>query len=230
MRKRHALHLISLIVLLGIATLVQRWLPDRDARPVHATTSGHDYYVMALSWSPTFCRTHPEEEEQCGSKGYGFVLHGLWPQYERGGGPLDCSSSVRPDSRTVAEALAFMPSRGLIHHEWRAHGSCSGLAPREYFELADRAFSSLQVPPELKAPSRDLEIRADELRRALRNANPGLHDDMLSLHCSQGELVEVRVCLDKDLALRGCGKRMRTGCPVSRPFTIPAVHPPRSRQ
>jgi ribonuclease T2 len=229
MRKRRTLTLISLIVLLGIAALVQRRLPETDTRPARAATAGHDYYVMALSWSPTFCRTHPEEQEQCGRKGYGFVLHGLWPQYERGGGPLDCSSSARPDSHTVAEALAFMPSRRLIHHEWRAHGSCSGLAPRDYFELAERAFTSLQVPLQLKAPQRDIEWRADELRRALRDANRGLRDDMLSLHCSQGDLVEVRVCLDKDLTLRGCGKRMRTGCPVSQPFTIPAVRQAQSR-
>ena len=191
----------------------------------------YDYYVMALSWSPTFCQTRGEgEQEQCGEKGYGFILHGLWPQYENGGGPMDCDSRARPDARTVAEALAFMPSRRLIHHEWRAHGSCSGLAPRQYFELADRAFASLQVPPPLKAPARDLEWRADQLRRALRDANPGLHDDMLSLHCSQGDLVEVRICLDKDLDLRACGKRMRSGCPTTRPFTIPAVRQASSRR
>jgi ribonuclease T2 len=225
MRRRRALILASLIVLLGIAALLQQRLPDpaHDARRSHAAPARHDYYVMAMSWSPTFCQAHPEEEEQCGSKGYGFVLHGLWPQYERGGGPQDCSHDQRPDRRTVDEALAFMPSRRLINHEWRAHGSCSGLAPPDYFDLADRAFASMQVPPELKAPRRNLEMRASDLRAALRRANPGLRDDMLSLHCSQGDLVEVRICLDKDLALRGCGKRMRTGCPVSRPFTVPAV-------
>ncbi|HEY6940672.1 ribonuclease T2 [Dokdonella sp.] len=182
----------------------------------------YDYYVMALSWSPTFCRTHPDEDEQCGHEGFGFVLHGLWPQYEGGGGPQRCRTDATPDRRTVEATLAFMPSRRLVNHEWHAHGSCSGLAPSAYFGLADRAFASVQVPPELKAPSRDLSMRAADLRAALERANPGLADDMLSLHCSQGELVEVRVCLDKDLAPRRCGKRMRTGCPVSAPFTIPA--------
>ena len=46
-----------------------------------------DYYVMALSWSPSYCESHPDEDEQCAHKGYGFVLHGLWPQYDGGGGP-----------------------------------------------------------------------------------------------------------------------------------------------
>ena len=81
----------------------------------------------------------------------------------------------------------------------------------------------MQVPPKWKAPARDLQMTAADGRGVLERANPQLRDDMLSLHCSQGELVEVRVCLDKDLGLRSCGKRMRTGCPVSAAFTIPAT-------
>ncbi len=196
----------------------------RHADDAQSTARGYDYFVMALSWSPTYCQTHRDEEEQCGHKGYGFILHGLWPQYEGGGGPQRCESDDRPDRRTVERALAFMPSRRLVNHEWRAHGSCSGLAPPAYFALADRAFAALQVPPALKAPRRDIHTTADALRASLRDANPGLRDDMMSLHCSQGDLVEVRVCLDKQLSPRRCGKRMRTGCPVSATFTIPATN------
>lgn len=190
-----------------------------------ATPGHYDYYVMALSWSPTYCQTHPDEAEQCGHQGFGFVLHGLWPQYDSGRGPQRCATDAVPDRGTVAAALAFMPSRRLINHEWRAHGSCTGLDPAAYFKLADRAFAAVHVPPELKAPRQDVQMRADDLRSALKRANPALADDMLSLHCSKGDLVELRVCLDKDdLAPRRCGKRMRTGCPVSAPFTIPAAN------
>lgn len=190
-----------------------------------ATTQAgnYDYYVMALSWSPTFCETHGDEEEQCNHKGYGFVLHGLWPQYENGGGPQRCETDAEPDRKTAAQALAFMPSMRLINHEWHAHGACTGLDPAAYFALADRAFAVISVPSELKAPRAPLQMDAAQLRGALERANPGLRDDMLSLHCSQGELAEVRVCLDKNLVLRSCGKRMRTGCPVAAPFSIPAT-------
>jgi len=224
MNKRHAA-LLAAALLAGFCTAASARHSHAPKAPKTQATSdaGHyDYYVMALSWSPTFCQTHPDEEEQCGHKGYGFVLHGLWPQYEGGGGPQRCRTDAAPDRRTVDATLAFMPSRRLINHEWQAHGSCSGLAPSAYFRLADRAYAAVQVPAELKAPAQDATMRADDLRAALKRANPGLADDMLSLHCSQGELVEVRVCLDKDLAPRRCGKRMRTGCPVSAPFTIPA--------
>ena len=221
---------IALVALLLAATCSNAFArhASHKQKATERDTAGqngaYDYYVMALSWSPTFCQTHPDEEEQCGHKGYGFVLHGLWPQYEGGNGPQRCASDAEPDRHTVAQALAFMPSRRLINHEWRAHGTCSGLDPAAYFQLADRAFASLQVPAELKAPRRDVQTTADDLRAALKRANPALRDDMLSLHCSQGELVEVRLCLDKDLALRRCGKRMRTGCPVSAPFTTPATN------
>jgi ribonuclease T2 len=182
----------------------------------------YDYYLMALSWSPTYCETHADDDEQCAHRGYGFVLHGLWPQYNNGGGPQRCASDAEVDRKTVDATLAFMPSRRLINHEWGAHGTCSGMTPAEYFATADRAFAAVQAPSELKAPKRDLTMTSDQLRGAFRRANPGLADNMMNLHCSKGELVEVRVCLDKNLSPRACGKRMRNACPAQATFTIPA--------
>lgn len=183
----------------------------------------YDYFVMALSWSPTYCLEHPQEREQCGRGGHGFILHGLWPQYERGGGPQQCHHQRTPDAATIARTLPFMPSRRLIHHEWRAHGTCSGLDPAGYFELADRAFASLRVPPSLQAPQQPLRLRADELRGLLREANPGLRDDMMSLRCDNDHLVEVRMCLDRALEPRRCGRSMGNACPQSRPIMLPAA-------
>ena len=181
-----------------------------------------DYYVMALSWSPTFCEVHPDENDECSHKGYGFVLHGLWPQYEGGGGPEHCPTTDEPDRKTVAGALAFMPSRELIDHEWRTHGACTGVDPAAYFALADRAFATVHVPPELQAPKTSVSTTTDQLLAALKRSNSALGDDMLSLHCSRGELAEVRVCLDKDLAPRSCGKRMQSRCPATASFELPA--------
>jgi len=181
-----------------------------------------DYYLMALSWSPSFCQTHPDAEEQCQHKGFGFVLHGLWPQYDAGGGPENCATTDEVDKKTIEHTLAFMPSRSLITHEWRAHGACSGMAPEDYFALADRAFAAVHVPPELAAPEQPVETTLDALRASFKQANPDLTDDMMSLHCSRGELVEVRVCLDKNVTLHTCGKRTQTRCPATAPITVPA--------
>lgn len=216
---RHAAA-IAILLLVALASIAIARSVGRA--PEGADASRYDYYVMALSWSPTWCRAHPEDEEQCGARGYGFVLHGLWPQYEAGSGPQRCASDHEVDRGTVNAALAFMPSRRLVQHEWRAHGTCSGLSPAAYFAKADRAFASLQVPARLKAPPRDLTMTASQLRAAFRQANPALTDTMFKLNCSRGELVEVRVCLDKDLAPRDCGKRLRNACPAQAAFTIPA--------
>ncbi len=226
---RHALALVALLALCAPPLAQARHSGhSRDAqaandRHAEADRAGvYDYYVMAVSWSPTYCQTHPDDTDQCMHKGFGFVLHGLWPQYEAGGGPQRCASDVTVDRATSSAALAFMPSRRLINHEWRAHGACSGMTPADYFATADRAFAGFGIPPQLKAPRSDLNMTSDELRGALKRANPALADNMMNLHCSKGELVEIRVCLDKNLSPRACGKRMRNACPSRATFTIPA--------
>ena len=213
---------LFVLVAVALAGVVAAKGKSQSAPGGNGTKGQYDYYVMALSWSPTYCQTHEDEEDQCGHKGYGFILHGLWPQYENGGGPELCASNDEPDRKTIANALAFMPSRRLITHEWRAHGACTGLDPAGYFGLADRAFAAVRIPPELSAPQETVQMDANQLVGAFKNANPGLDEDMLSLHCSRGDLVEVRICLDKDLNPRNCGKRMQSRCPSKAEFSLPA--------
>src|SRR4051794_17362205 len=54
-----------------------------------------DFYVLSLSWSPSYCEASAERpstasptsqrpDQQCAERPYAFVVHGLWPQYERG--------------------------------------------------------------------------------------------------------------------------------------------------
>lgn len=183
-----------------------------------------DYYLLALSWSPSWCRIHPDDPEQCTNKGFGFVLHGLWPQYRDGYGPQHCSAGEEPDAATIARTLAFMPSRHLIEHEWATHGTCSGLGAAEYFAVADRAFASVRIPAPLRAPQRPPALDAGAIVDAFVGANPGLRESMLSVQCRDGhELSEVRVCLDRDsLAPRACGGRVRNTCRYGT-LTIPAV-------
>jgi ribonuclease T2 len=226
---------LSLIIAVALAACAaSTTLAARSSSKSSSHHSGHkgpspsgekgvfDYYLMALSWSPSYCESHPDEEEQCRHKGYGFVLHGLWPQYKAGGGPENCATTDEVDKKTAARALAFMPSRALIKHEWRTHGACSGMGPEDYFALADRAFAAVHVPPELAAPEKPVDTSLDALRAAFRRANPNLTDDMMSLHCSRGELVEVRVCLDRNLSPTACGKRVQTRCPATATITLPA--------
>ena len=57
-----------------------------------------DYYVLVLSWMPTYCRSEGRERKdgQCEtSKPRAFLLHGLWPQNIKGW-PEDCRTPKRP--------------------------------------------------------------------------------------------------------------------------------------
>ncbi len=181
-----------------------------------------DYWLIALSWSPTWCEFNPDNREQCGTRGFGFVLHGLWPQYERGSGPRNCGSRQRVSERTIDRSMGFMPSRGLVIHEWRSHGSCTTLDPDNYFQLADRAFASVRIPQALRAPRTPPRLSAREVASAFVDANPGLSSDAIQVACTGNRLSEVRVCADANLSVRACGKLSRSRCPAGI-LRIPSV-------
>ena len=203
--------LIGLLAL-TVASLAIAWgHGHRGGNPV---AGKFDYWLMSLSWSPSYCVTHPDDERQCRHKGYGFVLHGLWPQNRNGFGPEHCAALAAPQEATIQHALAFMPSRHLIEHEWQTHGACSGLDPAGYFDMADRAFASVKIPPRLTTPRNPPSLSANEIVRAFAANNPGLGANMLSVVCHDGgELTEVRVCLNRDsLKPQACGGRVRNTC------------------
>jgi len=95
-----------------------------------------DFYVLSLSWSPSFCAAAAERRGgrgtgmQCGARPYSFVVHGLWPQYEKGFPEYCEMPAPRLDRGIVSSMLDLMPAPHLIFNEWDKHGTCSGLAPR----------------------------------------------------------------------------------------------------
>ena len=220
----------ALAGMIVMAVLIWSIREERTEIPVGSSnnqeaiaTAGFDYYLIALSWSPTFCESNPQEREQCGKRGYGFILHGLWPQFERGRGPRDCSSQQSPLPATIERTLGFMPSRSLIEHEWRAHGTCSGLGPEDYFALSDRAFASIRIPASLQPDALPGPMNAEDVRQAFIEANPTLEADMLGISCKSGKLSEVRICVDTALQPRKCGKGVEMQCPRDVPLRIPLV-------
>lgn len=190
------------------------------------TPGDFDFYVLALSWSPGFCTLdggQPRDREQCGEgAGLGFVVHGLWPQYERGF-PSECGPAGRVPSRiALEESKGVFPTEGLARYEWRKHGTCSGSSPTDYFRDARRARDKVAVPPALAKPQREQSWTAIDLERAFAAANPGLRPDMMSVACKRGVLQEVRICLTKDLRdFRSCPQVDRSGC-RSRDISVPA--------
>jgi len=191
------------------------------AQPAVGTPGQFDYYVLTLSWSPTYCLTHPQDHSQCSGKGYGFVLHGLWPQYDTGHWPEFCATDPLPaDARRLGATL--FPSQTLMEHEWHRHGTCSGLSAIAYFRTADRALAAVRVPSDFDVPRRSLSMTGTQISAAFHEANPSIPADGLIVSCGRHELTEVRVCLTKELLPRLCGKGMRNTCPAS-PIDIPAT-------
>ena len=173
-----------------------------------------DFYVLALSWSPAFCEStgNTRGSPQCDpGRRLGFVVHGLWPQYERGS-PSRCDGRNAP-RYVIDETADIFPDPGLARHEWRTHGTCSGLDPRAYFRAVRRARDMVRIPEPLQSLSRDGQTTGQSVERAFADVNPGLRPDMMAVTCGRGELREVRICIEKDLSgFRRCPQVDQSAC------------------
>lgn len=216
--------LIAFAALLGVA---QAQAPARDV------AGKFDYYALALSWSPSYCalpNMAKTEPRQCGiDRNYAFVVHGLWPQYERGY-PQSCASSL---PRTVAAPLVsaqldLMPSPKLVQHEWETHGRCTGLDQGNYFAALRQMRGKIAVPAAYARLDKPLRVTAREVRASFVQANPGLSPDGLAVICDKTRLREVRVCFNKGGALRKCSVSVRDQCAAG-PVTMPPARLARAR-
>jgi ribonuclease T2 len=180
-----------------------------------------DYYLLTLSWSPTYCLVHPNDRSECARKGYGFVLHGLWPQFNAGGYPENCVPDAPLSQQAEAVGRTVYPSPKLLRHEWQRHGTCSGLEAADYFRTADRALAVVRIPSNLTAPPALLATSPSQIASQFRAMNPGIPENGLTVACSRGELSEVRVCLSRELTFRACGRGVRNSCP-SAPIEVPS--------
>ncbi|HEY0568312.1 MAG TPA: ribonuclease T2 [Xanthobacteraceae bacterium] len=175
-----------------------------------------DYYVLALSWSPSFCEATAERgresKEQCGPRPFSFVVHGLWPQYEKGFPEYCQVPAPRLNREIVSSMLDLMPSPRLVFHEWDKHGTCSGLNPRAYFTNVRKARAVVKIPEqyiELKEP---LAVTPDEVEDAFVKANPGLTRAGVAVTCDSKRMSEVRICVSREFGFRDCPDIDRRAC------------------
>lgn len=216
MQTRHAAVFAALLTIVIAGT----------ARGQDPTTPGtFDYYVFSLSWSPAYCAREGKSADprQCGpDKNYGLIVHGLWPQYDRGGWPERCGTMRRVPARILEAMLEVMPSAGLIEHQWAKHGSCTGLSPDDYFAETRATFERVFMPDELRQPPPDFSMTAEALEKALveRNAPFGLTPKGVALVCEGDRVTEVRLCVDKELFFRDCGARVDDRCRPNARLTV----------
>ncbi len=192
--------------------------PEAEARSDAAFRGGapardFDFYVLALSWSPGFCESVGGAHDQCEpGKGQGFVVHGLWPQYEQGF-PSDCQGPRAPSRLALERANGVFPDERLARYEWRKHGTCSGKSPSDYFADVARAREAVTIPQPFVKPTRDQTFTPIDVERAFYDANPRLRPGMMAVSCRRDVLDDVRICMTKDLReFRACPDVVRHGC------------------
>ncbi|MDH2998919.1 ribonuclease [Pasteurellaceae bacterium LFhippo2] len=167
-----------------------------------------DYYMLALSWSPSFCEIQRKKYDggmpkhlqyQCGSgQQFGWVIHGLWPQSASARNPSQHPRFCRGDLPPVPEALikSYMiesPGASLLQGQWEKHGACAFDNAAEYFAKQRELYL------DLKLPSQDLNRK--ELFQWMRQNNA--HIGNAYLRASKNELY---VCYDKNWKVMDCQK------------------------
>jgi ribonuclease T2 len=177
-----------------------------------------DYYVLALSWSPTWCALEGEARRspQCDADAdFGWVMHGLWPQFHRGW-PSYCRSSVRPPSRAMSAAMAdIMGSPGLAWYQWKKHGVCSGLEAQDYYTHARRAYEAVNRPAVFRKLGKEVRLPTSVVEEAFLKENPQLEPDMITITCKAGRIQEARICLSKSLKPVPCGRDVVRDCSMT---------------
>ena len=210
----------NLTCLAAVAALLALTVIPGSAQDRRQNEPGQfDFYVLSLSWSPSFCDAVTERsadsaarQPECGDKPYAFIVHGLWPQYEKGFPEYCQNPAPRLDRNIVSSMIDLMPSPRLIFREWDRHGVCSGLPARAYFETMRKARAMVKIPTDFLDLKQPRTVTPDEVEDAFVAANPGLTHDAIAVGCDAKRLNEVRICLSKDLKFRDCAEVDQRAC------------------
>jgi ribonuclease T2 len=196
-------------------------MPERQAGTARGdqATGDFDYYTLVLSWSPTHCESPDarDDDVQCDRRDgrqYAFIVHGLWPQHKRGY-PESCPTPTRPfvPDGVIGGMMDIMPGKGLIIHQYRKHGTCSGLSPDAYFQLTRRLFRSLTIPARFRNPGEAQFLSPSEVASEFASANPSLPRGSVTVSCGGpgSRLRDVRICFSKSGDAIACGANEAQG-------------------
>jgi ribonuclease T2 len=224
-RLRNIIHKVGFVQLFMLAALTSAAAVElRKIEPRE-----FDFYVLALSWSPSYCISAQERtpnlalsDGQCAGRSYSFIVHGLWPQNERGF-PSFCQVPAPPlDNTIINSMLDLMPSRHLIFYEWKRHGTCSGLSAQAYFETIRKARGIVKIPTSYTALKDSVTVSPSEIANAFVKINPKLSPDAFAIVCDNKRLREIRLCFTKDFSFRACPQIVHHSCRRNE-IEIPAI-------
>ncbi|WP_163802320.1 ribonuclease T2 family protein [Mycolicibacterium anyangense] len=154
-RRRRFVGVVAVLVVLVAAVVAVRYV--NRPRPTPSAAPRSTSSLLVVTWGPSLCsleRSNPGcRSGHVGGLGPALILHGLWPQPTSEqycalpAGPRDLSSLNLPKD-LQSDLQSKMSDVGIMApHEWKAHGSCSGVPPAVYFRvsssLADQAVAVL---------------------------------------------------------------------------------------
>ena len=193
--------------------------------PTCSSADDFDYYVLSLSWSASFCDIEGDAKRSKqfdADMDYKWILHGLWPQYHQGW-PDYCKTNERPPSRAMTQAMTdIMGTSGLAWHQWKKHGTCSGLSAADYFATSREAYGQIVQPTVLNRLDELVGVPASVIEEAFIKANPQFQRDMITITCKQGYIQEARVCLSKGLEPVPCGRDVIRDCTLTNALFPPS--------
>jgi len=205
-----------ILVPLALAALLGGCAPSASGDSPLPKGEGYDFFVLSLTWSPSYCEIEGDDanRQQCGEgRALGFVVHGLWPQFEDGWPEFcDHDGPNRVPNALAGQYRDIMPSAGLMGHQWRKHGSCAGVSQEDYFRLVRAAHERVSIPPSYRDPAGDASVAPEAVEEAFIGANPGMKADGIAVSCDGRHLAEVRICLTKDMEFRSCRRVDARAC------------------
>jgi ribonuclease T2 len=195
--------ILSMAVLAALAI----GLPLTAAKKKAAAAPAFTYYLLSLSWAPDFCATAGQNASpaECGvGRKVGFVVHGLWPQGDTGRGPENCGTASPVAQNIVQVMLNYIPTASLIQHEWKTHGTCSGLSAADYFAAVRKARDAVKIPADFTAPAQTQNLSPAAIEQGFAAANPSFPKAAFRTSCTGNALQETRICFSKDLSPIAC--------------------------
>jgi ribonuclease T2 len=213
MFRQAVLFALILAGILAFTTVSAARRPASRPKPAQITQNvagRFNYYVLALSWSPDYCAAKGKNDpQQCDSnRGLGFVLHGLWPQSDRGY-PQNCTTEAF-DPKMQQQFPDLYPSSTLLRHEWEKHGTCAGLSQLQYHQLSQALKDRVKIPDRYVRPNRPVRVTPANFKQEFVNANPGMSFNSIAPSCSGSGrfLQEVLVCYTKEGKPGICGEEV----------------------
>jgi ribonuclease T2 len=212
---------------IGVLMVALAWCGVAFAKNNRA--GAFDYFALSLSWSPSYCASDAGQRDasQCSpGRKFAFVVHGLWPQFNQGW-PQDCPTEEDwVVQQNIDAMLPIMPSKKLIIHEWKKHGSCAGVSQSDYFKATRLLFEKVKIPARYLSPTADVITTPEQLVTDFVKTNLNLTADMLSVQCGNSQdrarLNDLRICIDRRGNFAPCGENEKHACQAKQ-LVLPQV-------